>query len=685
VTVIRSIAPAVAAASLVWALCIASPGCKSKPPEARKVDTPIVRDVPAPLRNTIGAQAQLQRADPVLVSGYGLVVGLNGTGGGDLDPRISATMERMLGLNGISKNSEALAGTPLEAMTPREVLRSRDVAVVIVYAAVIPGAPVGATFDCYVSSVNRAPEVSLEGGTLWTSELQMGPPTAFGSVKTRAIAKAKGPIFINPFAEPGSRGGYGRADGRVLSGGLVTNPLPLELVLDNESHGRARAITEAINARFPERPGEGQTARGRTARIIDITVPAAYRERSQEFLGVLTHIQADTTLPQEYAKRYVEALKAQPALADDLSWSLQALPQRTAVPFLRDLYSAPDLVPRWAALRAGAGLDDALAAPSLKQLAVDGPTTIRPEAVKLLGKLAAGPTVDEFLKTQLGSGDLAVRVAAYEALADRAERVHMRRLLSQQERTPANMHILANEPVTMARSQLDIPGDTPQGVRRRVIGGKFILDSVPGGKPMIYVAQQGRPRIVLFGDQLTINRPIMVPRSGTKEEAQLQPRTPTLARLMLVADSPSDDLRVLYRYPDRIDAEGHTVPGRAVTSKASHRVPELIEFLAHPPTPEDPRPGLGMTYSEVVGALHAFQQGGAIPAEFVVEQDLLQLKLLRAANQVEVTDRPETQAEADKLRVYEPVANPKQDQPAKPPEEDLVVPLPKPSSEKVKR
>ena len=63
--------------------------------------------------------------------------------------------------------------------------------------------------------------------------------------------------------------------------GMVTDPLDLELVLDNESHSRARSMAQAINNRFPEQPGEGETARGRTARIIHITVPAAFNRSAK--------------------------------------------------------------------------------------------------------------------------------------------------------------------------------------------------------------------------------------------------------------------------------------------------------------------------------------------------------------------------------------------------------------------
>ncbi|MFG0274673.1 MAG: hypothetical protein ACF8QF_06420, partial [Phycisphaerales bacterium] len=41
--------------------------------------TAVTRDIPAVLRGTIGAQATLRGLEPVLVTGYGIVVGLNGT------------------------------------------------------------------------------------------------------------------------------------------------------------------------------------------------------------------------------------------------------------------------------------------------------------------------------------------------------------------------------------------------------------------------------------------------------------------------------------------------------------------------------------------------------------------------------------------------------------------------------
>ncbi|MFN0133578.1 MAG: flagellar basal body P-ring protein FlgI [Phycisphaerales bacterium] len=632
--------------------------CAGPPPQAKKAP-PVVRDVPDLLRGTVAAEGSLSRAQPIIVSGYGLVVGLNGTGGGDLPERISMTMERELGLRQVSKNNDLLAGTPLEGLSPREVLRSPYVAVVMVYGLVAPGAPEGTSFDIYVSAVNRTPELSLEGGKLWTTDLQVGPPTAFGGERTKKLAVAVGPIFVNPFVAGGV---VTRHEGRVLGGGRVTSPLPLELILDNESHSRSTSVTRAINARFSGKPGSEPTARGRSGRIIEITVPPEYRDSASEFLNLITHVQIDSSSPEEYARRYIRGMKEQPFLADDLGWCLQALPRRAAVPFLREVYDSPDQYVQMAALRAGAGLNDPLAAPHLKRLAASGPPGIRANAITLMGRLAAGPTIDPALREQLEASELTVRVAAYEALADRAERIAARRWLEQQERLPAAVRVSNPEAVVSRRPDLMLSGETPQGVRRRIIDGKFILDEVAGGEPLIYVTQQGRPRIVLFGGGLSLARPLTF--SAWEN------------RLMVVADSASDQPRIMYRHATRVDDDGERIPGPMVTGRSEPDVASLIGFLAQTPTPDDPRPGLGMTYSELVGALHVLQQAGAIKAAFAIEEDVLRARLLAATQDSMADERPETTGQAPtRIQVFDPV----EDAPPKPTEPvPMVVPLPQP-------
>ncbi len=591
--------------------------CGGSKPEIKSV-APVVREIPEPLRGTIGAEATIRGVEPQLVSGLGLVVGLNGTGGGELPPQIQATMERELARGGIGKGGPLDVG-PLAGMTPRQVLRDPNVAVVIVEAAVSPGAPAGMTFDVRVRALPGSSVTSLEGGILWTTPLTLGPVRPFGGHATRRIAEAHGPIFINPFVEPGAASSgdtVNRTVGRILGGGRIVEPLELLLVLDNPSHTRAAAMTSAINYRFPPGPGdEGPTARGRDGGSIRVRVPKAYTDNIGDFLELVRCLRIDQSFPQEHARRYVEALKTYPGLADDLSWCLEAI-GKPAVPFLSSMYDYPELAPRLAALRAGAKLGDMRAVPHLVDLARTAPASIRADAITLLGGMPTNPQINFALRELVDSDELEVRVAAYEALRERADPV------------------LRSIPI----------GPVAQP--------NFILDLVPSKNPLIYVSQEREPRIVLFG-------PFDAKRPATAGRGLAMPlRRPSLVvtwsdRLMIAADeepegSPTaEKVRIYYR-----DHRG----GKAITQAVPDDLVRLIEFLGHKPTPEDPAPGLGLTYSQVVGALYAIQQQGAVAATCAPGSDRLMARLLRAASETALADRPESSDEPGDPIVFRPDA-----------------------------
>lgn len=613
------------------AACLALSSCASdKPkPQARVVPPPVVRDVPEPLRGTIGTQAILLGVDPVLVSGFGLVVGLNGTGGGPYREDIQATMEQELARMRVSTGSTLFAGTPFDGLTPREVLRRKDVAIVIVQAAVAPGSPVGSEFDAFVYALPNSGVTSLEGGTLWTTELRLGAPSVFGSQQAKILATARGPLFINPFAEPGMESaGITRTAGRILGGGKVTEPLEIAIRLDNPYHSVARSMVGSINSRFPPGPGDrGPTANGKNAEIIGLKVPAAYRQRPQEFINLVKHLNTDYLYPQESARRYTEALKKEPYLAVELSYCLEAVGE-PAKGFIRPLYDYPEISPRMAALRAGAGLGDVQAAPPLKELAVSGPDGLRGEAIRLLSGLDAGPSVDKTLRDLLASPELDVFVAAYEGLAERAERTQLARLIratgevARYEDPSAVYHRLN------AMSRIDIPGDTLQGIERRPMARKFLLDLVPGGQPTVYISQHGRPRIALFGNP-QLRRPLLASVWSN--------------RLLLRSESPTDDIHIYYRAPDGEDGRMGGIIANDLTVRGG--LVELIETMAHRPTPESPRPGLNLTYSEVVGALSALCEAGAIDAAFATERDRLAALLFKATSTSLTGDRPAVSSE----------------------------------------
>lgn len=624
---IRSSVPVLALLASLPLLGACSASEPKPKPKARTV-APVVRDVPTALRGTIGSECSVNGIQPVLVSGLGFVVGLNGTGGMALDASVSATMERELGLRGISKGGNTTDGSIIGGVSPRELLRDPNTAVVTVFAAIPPGAPEGATFDVYVRALNAT---SLEGGTLWTTDLRLGEPTNFGGYQTVRLAAARGDIFVNAFVDPGvSITGPGQAVGRVLNGGLMDSPLKLELALDNESAARARSIVSAINSRFPA-GSHGQTARGRSAGSIAISVPSNYTQRSSDFLQLLLHLPIDQTNLDAYARSYTRVMKNEPQMATDMMWCLRAIGERS-LPFVRELYEDPELVPRMASLTVGASLGDARAAEHLLNIAKSSRTAQRVEALNLLKTVDAGPTLDLAIRDFLADPELTVRVAAYETLAARAESILQTRS-SGRDRSTA---VVMEKEETKPSVQQVLFGTSIQGIDRRVVGEKFVIDRVPGGSPLIYITQQRAPRVVIFGDD---------PKVADDTIASIWSE-----RLMLLSESDGQAPRVYYR-----DAR----TGRSVQADAPAEVGDLVEFFGRKPTPGDPRPGLNLSYSEVVGALHGLQAAGAIQASFATERDKLMAMLLDANRQALVEERPETASDALETVFFEASGEPR--------------------------
>ncbi len=175
--------------------------------------------------------------------------------------------------------------------------------------------------------------------------------------------------------------------------------------------------------------------------------------------------------------------------------------------------------------------------------------------------------------------------------------------------------------------------------------------------------------IVLFGQDLRLRRPLSV--SAWSD------------RLLMAADTETDSIRVRYEAPARKVAGGQ-VPGRAITATLSDDVLELIRFMARRPSDGDGRPGLGLSYSEVVGALWEIQKQGGLDAAMATERDRLMAQLLKAAQSNRAPDRPETeQTPVDPIN-DDPVAprvEPEKASPAIEEGESLVVPLrPRPAA-----
>lgn len=141
------------------------------------------------------------------LTGYGLIVGLAGTGD-DVDNGFTReTLANMLSRQGLAMKGRT-----------REDVDSDNVAAVMVTADLPPFAKIGARIDVAVSSIGDAD--SLQGGTLLMTPLR--------GADGRVYAVAQGPISIGGFSAGGAGGKVSKnhtTAGRIANGAFVEREL----------------------------------------------------------------------------------------------------------------------------------------------------------------------------------------------------------------------------------------------------------------------------------------------------------------------------------------------------------------------------------------------------------------------------------------------------------------------------
>ena len=525
------------------------------------------------LRGTIASEAVLLGFRDTVVRGYGIVVGLKGSGSRMMPAEVRALLLQELARREISDTVKGMG------LSPERFLDSDDIAAVVVEGIIPAGAVRDARFDLRVYSVPGSGTTSLEGGRLWTADLRAGPLVA-GSRQAAILAEGKGPVLINPFAPAasGSLGDVDRLSGRILDGGRVLKDMPLRLRLATPSHSRAGTIVSALNSRFAREPGQrDDTARGKSGEVIELTVPPSYKDRTRDFAQLVRHMSLDVQNSEAIATAVRRSLLANPGAAEAAAWRWQAIGKKS-VPILHDLYTHPEEQPRYAALEAGAKLDDPLAVKPLLQLAATSKQSMRLGAIKLLGGMGDNPAIDVGLRPLLDDADLDVRLTTYEMLRKRHD-------------------------------------PTVETIR---VNGRFDLDLVRSDKPLVYAAQTGPPRIAVFGEDVKLRQPML--------------QSMWNGRLIVRFDEGDSKAKVFYR------SDGAERPRIEQTKPESH---EFIGFLARTPSPSIGSAGLDMTYGETLGVLYELARQGNLGSDFRGEQDRILAAIMREDKEVDVGERPD--------------------------------------------
>lgn len=204
--------------------------------------------------------------------GYGVVVGLGGTGDSGAFPQTGRTLRDMLNRQGVGGSDQ-------------EIL-SRGAAAVSVSAVLPPFARPGTRIDVSVAVVGDA--TSLNGGIL--------QPTALQGPDGQVYAVAQGPVSTGGFSVGGAGQSVSRgvvSSGRITGGAIVERVPAFDLgqrsaitvSLRNPDFSFARQVARAINA------GLGaDVARMKDNTNIEVAVPASYTGRAAELIADIENL-----------------------------------------------------------------------------------------------------------------------------------------------------------------------------------------------------------------------------------------------------------------------------------------------------------------------------------------------------------------------------------------------------------
>ena len=262
---------------------------------------------PAAAASRIKDIADVEGVRDNMLVGYGLVVGLKGTG----DSLKSAvfTKESLIGM---------LAR--LGVNTRDQSLSSKNIAAVMVTATLPPFARQGTRIDVNVSALGDAS--SLLGGTLLVTPL-MG-------ADSEVYAVSQGQVAISGFEAKGAGASVSKGvptSGRIANGAIVERELQfdlasldtLKIALRNPDFTTAQRMAQAINGAL----GAG-AARPRDPGTVDLTVPAQYRG---DVVGLLTRVEQLRVTPDQVARVVIDERSGVIVMGENVRISTVAIAQ----------------------------------------------------------------------------------------------------------------------------------------------------------------------------------------------------------------------------------------------------------------------------------------------------------------------------------------------------------------------
>jgi flagellar P-ring protein precursor FlgI len=226
---------------------------------------------PAPAQVRVKDVTDIFGANANQLFGYGLVVGLDGTGSrSTFTQQVAVDMLQRLGTT-----AQIFSQLPADA-----VIRSTSISAVMVMAEIGPFTRKGGRLDVTVSCLDDAR--SLQGGTLLFTPLT--------GVDGQTYISAQGPLSVGGFSVSGAAAGVQKNQlntGRIPNGGIVVKEAPgtfvtggkAHLILKSPDFNTARLLAKAVNERFPF------AAQATDAGTVTLCCPTDGGKTPVQFLG----------------------------------------------------------------------------------------------------------------------------------------------------------------------------------------------------------------------------------------------------------------------------------------------------------------------------------------------------------------------------------------------------------------
>lgn len=362
-----------------------------------------------------------------------------------------------------------------EVEDPSVVLKSPSTVLAIVKAQLPAGIQKGETFDVEVFIPHDDLEsTSLRDGVMYEARLAEHKVLGGRFHEGNVVAVAKGPVLVDPLADPQSEPAKLRR-GLILGGGKALESRPLGLMIRPEYKDArlSQRMGAAINRRFylSRRGIKEGVAKPKTDSYIELVMHPRYANNLNRYMDVVRSIAvSETQVERPIRLQYLKRQLMNPMTAAKAAVQLEAI-GIAAKDELKSGMNSTNPEVRFYSAEALAYLDDPAAAQPLA-MAARSERAFRALALTALGAMDEPAARDELIGL-LNDDSAETRYGAFRAI------------WAMNRRDPL--------------------------VRGEILGGKFSYHHILSDGPvMIHMTRSFRPEIVMFGPDQPLKTPLML-------------------------------------------------------------------------------------------------------------------------------------------------------------------------------